>query len=84
MIQKKESEGHITAYGRKHLQHGQFALPAGEEEKKRGIGGRYPIDTISRARNALARGAQNASPEELAEIRRKVHAKYPQISIAGK
>jgi hypothetical protein len=37
------------------------------------------VDTPNRARNALARGAQNASPSELAKIKRKVHSKYPGI-----
>jgi hypothetical protein len=49
-----------------------FALP----------GGRYPINDPNHARNALARAAQHASPAEQAEIRRKVHAKYPDIEMA--
>jgi hypothetical protein len=51
-----------------------FALP----------GQRYPIDTPGRARNALARGAQNATPAEQATIKRKVKAKYPAIAVGGK
>jgi hypothetical protein len=39
----------------------------------------YPIDTAGRARNALSRGAQNASPQLQATIRRKVANKYPGI-----
>jgi hypothetical protein len=42
-------------------------------------GERYPIDTPNRARNALARGAQNASPSEQSRIRAAVHRKYPGI-----
>lgn len=38
----------------------------------------------SRARNALSRGAQNASPAEQAEIKRKVKAKFPSIAVGGK
>lgn len=43
----------------------------------------YPVDTPGRARNALSRGAQNASPAELAKIKRKVHARYPGIHVSG-
>ena len=57
----------------------EFALPSKGEGPGHHGAGAYPIDTIGRARNALARGAQHASPEELATIKRKVHAKYPSI-----
>ena len=71
--------GHITTAQRKALPSSDFALPG----KGKGAGGKgpgsYPIDTPNRARNALARGAQHASPAELATIKRKVHAKYPGI-----
>jgi len=71
--------GHITTAQRKALPSSDFALPG----KGKGAGGKgpgsYPIDTPNRARNALARGAQHASPGELATIKRKVHAKYPGI-----
>lgn len=69
----------ITAKARRKLPSKDFALPG----KGTGPGGKgpgsYPIDTIGRARNALARGAQNASPAEQATIRRKVEEKYPSI-----
>jgi hypothetical protein len=77
--EKKKSGGHITTAQRKALPSGEFALPG----KGKGAGGKgpgaYPIDTPGRARNALSRGAQHASPAELATIKRKVHAKYPGI-----
>ena len=38
----------------------------------------FPINDPSHARNALARVA-NKSPAEKAEVRAKVHAKYPGI-----
>ena len=69
------SEAHIchnavlTTAGRSHIAAKNFALP----------GGRYPIDTAARARNALARGAQNATPSELATIKAAVHRKFPGI-----
>lgn len=59
----------LTAAERKKIPASDFALP----------GGRYPIEDKAHARNALARGAQNASPEDLAKIRAKVHSKFPGI-----
>ena len=43
----------------------------------------YPINDPSHARNALARGAQHASPELLAKIKAKVRRKYPNIQVEG-
>jgi hypothetical protein len=43
----------------------------------------YPINDASHARNALARGAQNASPDVLARIRAKVQARFPGIKQGG-
>ena len=69
----------ITAVARKALPSSDFALP-GHGRGPQGKGsGSYPIDTPNRARNALARGAQHASPTELAAIKRRVHSKYPSI-----
>jgi hypothetical protein len=74
---------HITTTRRKALPASEFALP-GKGSGPQGKGaGSYPIDTIGRARNALARGAQHASPAELATIKRKVRAKYPSIAVGG-
>jgi len=55
---------------RKRLHNASFAL-----EKQR----KYPIDTIARARNALARVAANGTPDEKYEVRREVFAKYPSL-----
>jgi len=69
---------------REKLPSKDFALP-GKGSGKGGKGpGSYPIDTKARARNALARGAQNASPAQQAEIKRKVKAKFPGIAVGGK
>lgn len=65
----------LTTKARKALSGDVFAFP---KERK------YPLDTMNRARNALARGSQFASPEQLATIRRKVHAKYPGIKMKKK
>jgi hypothetical protein len=67
---------------REKLPSKDFALP-GKGSGKGGKGpGSYPIDTPGRARNALSRGAANASPGQQAEIKRKVEAKYPSIDVA--
>lgn len=65
----------LTAARRRALPKSKFALP-----EKDG----YPVDTIGRARNALSRAAQNASPAEQARIKRKVKAAYPSIKVGGK
>ncbi len=65
----------LTTKERKDLPAGKFGLPG-----KRA----YPIPDAAHARNALARAAQDASPEERAEISRRVHALYPKIKIAGR
>lgn len=80
----KERDHHITTHGRQTLGPNRFALPPGPEEKRRGIKGRLPIDTLKRARNALARAAQmkkrgHISSAQLATVRRKVHAAWPSI-----
>lgn len=64
----------ITTRGRKMISGKNFALP----------GRRYPIQDISHARNALARGAQFATPSELSRIRKKVFAKFPSLKKSGK
>jgi hypothetical protein len=63
----------LTAATRKKIPAKNFAL----------AGGRYPINDPAHARNALARAAQHASPEEQTTIKRKVRAKYPSIAVAG-
>lgn len=39
----------------------------------------YPIEDKSHARNALARVSEYGSPSVKAEVRAKVHEKYPSI-----
>lgn len=62
--------GILSTLARKHLKRSDFALP-----KKRA----YPIDTLARARNALARAAQFATPAEQKKIRAAVKRRWPQI-----
>jgi len=79
-----ERDHHITTSGRRALTSAQFALPPGPEEKRRGIKGRLPIDTLDRARNALTRAAQmlkhgSINLGQLTTARRRVHAAWPSI-----
>ena len=64
----------LTSKKRRHLKKSQFAKPG-----KR----KYPINDPSHAKNALARVSQYGTPAEKATIRRKVHAKYPNINVSG-
>lgn len=79
-----ERNHHITTSGRRALSAAQFALPPGPEEKRRGIKGRLPIDTLKRARNALARASmeKNRGTITIAQYRRaraKVLRAWPSI-----
>lgn len=65
----------LTYKKREKMPKKEFALPS---KRQRGKGG-YPIPDKAHARNALARASQFASPEEAAEIRAKVRAKFPSI-----
>jgi hypothetical protein len=58
----------LTTERRDEIPGGDFALP----------GRRFPIHDANHARAALSM-AHNASPAEQAEIRAKVHARYPDI-----
>jgi hypothetical protein len=58
----------LTTQRRKELPQDEFALP----------GGRYPIPDESHGRAALSM-AHYASPAEQAQIKRKVHEKFPDI-----
>ena len=57
--------------GGKPLADDDFALP----------GQRYPVDTVSRARNALARVAQHGTPQEKAKVRRAVQNRYQSVGV---
>lgn len=64
----------LTTATRNKIPGGDFALP----------GRRYPIEDASHARNALSRVSQHGSPEEKAEVRAKVHRKFPGIGKKSK
>jgi len=61
----------LTTRARNRLPTGAFALP----------GRAYPIEDASHARSALQRGAQYASPAQLAVIKQKVRARYPKMRV---
>ncbi|MDE2097508.1 MAG: hypothetical protein KGL39_09705 [Patescibacteria group bacterium] len=64
------------SYGqRKAMPKSEFALPA---TRKGGKGG-YPIPDKAHARNALQRVSEFGSPAQKAEVRAKVHKKFPAI-----
>lgn len=69
----------LNAAQRKALPKSDFALPA-TRSKSGGEGG-YPIENKAHARNALARVAQHGSAPQKAEVRKRVHEKYPSIGV---
>ena len=69
----------LTYKGRERMKKSEFAIPSEKDKENPAGHGAYPINDIEHARNALARVAQHGTPEEQAEVRRKVHAKYPSI-----
>lgn len=73
MARRRSRSPEMTAAKRRRMAPSSFALP----------GRRYPIDTLGRARNALARGSQHATRAEFAKIKRAVHRKWPSIEVSG-
>lgn len=59
----------LSSKQRNRLPDSAFALP----------GRRYPINDINHARAALSMVAKHGTPEEQETVRRKVHARYPEI-----
>lgn len=60
----------LTSKARKAIPKKNFAIPGKKS---------YPIEDKNHARNALARVSQFGSPAEKAEVRKKVHEKYPSM-----
>lgn len=65
----------LSYRSRKRMKRKEFALP-GKRDKGRGG---YPINDASHARNALSRVSQFGTPAQKAEVRAKVHRKFPNI-----
>ncbi|HVB17295.1 MAG TPA: hypothetical protein VNF04_12220 [Stellaceae bacterium] len=84
MAERKHHFRKLNAAQRQHMPKSEFALPGKGEGPKGAGSGSYPIPDEAHARAALSRGAANASPAEQAEIKRKVHEKFPAIAIGGR
>ena len=67
----------LTTKDRKHIKKSNFALHEDGENK-------YPIEDENHARNALTRISEYGTPEEKAEVREKVHEKFPGIKLKKK
>jgi len=70
----------LKAKNRAHISQKNFAIPGRAEtadEKKKS--GNYPIHDIEHARAALRLVGMHGSDEEKAQVRAKVHAKYPSL-----
>lgn len=81
--------GRLSAAERRAMPSSDFAFPHGGEGPKGRGAGAMPIDTVGRARNALAtahgaHGASKLSGAKLHTLEAKVHRKYPGIAIGGK
>lgn len=63
----------LTAKRRNKLSSKDFALS----------GRRYPVEDKKHAKAALSRVSAHGSPEEQAKVRKKVHAKFPEIAISS-
>ena len=83
-IYKKLTKKAGTTADRARVKKKNFGLPGkaeNKEEKKKS--GNYPINTEGRARSALAYSKRFASPDEQAEIKRRVKAKYPGMKVGS-
>lgn len=60
----------LTSASRDKIKNKNFALP----------GRKYPIENKEHAADALARVSQFGTPEEKAEVRKKVYEKYPELA----
>lgn len=80
MAKKKMKVTHkLSAKQRQALPRSDFALPGKGKGPKGAGAGSYPINDPGHAKAALSRVAQHGTPAEKAEVRRKVHEKYPNM-----
>ena len=70
----KEAEK-LTTTGRAHIKDKNFVYPPSKENPE----GKYPIQDIEHARNALARVAASGTGTEKAEVKKEVGDKYPSL-----
>jgi hypothetical protein len=71
--------GRLTAHERQELPKGDFALPGKGSGPKGAGAGSYPVNDPKHARLALSMVSAHGDSREKAEVRAKVHAKYPGI-----
>ena len=76
---KFNKSGGLSASARQAMPRKDFALPGKGDGPKGAGAGSYPIPDASHARDALSRVSANGTPAEKAEVRRKVHEKFPGI-----
>lgn len=83
---RREKTAGISLSKRESLSSKQFAVPMSKARKigvagevKGEAKGKYPIDTLKRARNALARVSQFGTPSERSAVRSKVYSRYPNL-----
>ena len=69
----------LTYGQRQAMPSSEFALPGKGSGPQGKGGGSYPIPDPSHARSALSRVSRFGTPAEKAEVRAKVHAKFPGI-----
>ena len=70
----------LTASGRTHIKQKNFGIPSkaeNKEEKKKS--GNYPIHDKAHARAALSYGSRYLSSEEYSALKKRIHAKYPDM-----
>lgn len=64
----------LNAKKRRSLKSSEFALPGKRKD---------PIPDKTHAKAALTMGMRGASPSEKAEIRKRVHAKFPSVGSSS-
>ena len=76
---RRETMGKLDTTEREEMSKKDFALPKDKNAENPAGEGAYPIPDESHARDALAWVSQDGTPEEQAEVARKVHEKFPNI-----
>ncbi len=74
----------LTYKQRKKMPKKSFVFPKKKSKGNKAGKGGYPIPDKAHARNALARVSQFGTPAQKAAVRRKVHAKFPDIGKGKK
>ena len=74
----------LTWNERKGMKKSTFAIPKKKNKKNPAGEGGYPIPDRSHAANALSRVSQFGTPEEKAQVRAKVHARFPALGKGKK